>query len=347
MPVTSFLRRLLAALLFLAAAPAIAQPSFVPVFEENFPDPHIVLHDGEFIAYATNAGINLPMATSRDLVNWSFVMDPANPRNRLDGMPVLAPWAREGFTWAPEVLKVGEKWVLYYTARNRQRDVQCLGVAVADNPRGPFRDNSTEPFVCQYEEGGTIDANPFRDSDGRLYVYYKNDGNAVRRTSYIWGQRLSDDGLSVVGEPVSLLRDSQRWHWGLVEAPAMVRPPHGGYHLFYSAAYYGWDPNERLSRYSTGYAICQGPLGPCEDAPENPILHSFNDRQAGCLSGPGHPSIFQVGQRHFIAFHAWAATRGCRKADDKRYLYVAPISWKDGKPVLGQGLRPQRNGERG
>ncbi len=347
MPVTAFLRYSIAALLFMvAAAPASAQPSFVPVFEENFPDPHIVLHDGEFIAYATNHGINLPMARSRDLVNWSFVMDPSNPRQRLDGMPVLAPWAKEGFTWAPEVMRVGEKWILYYTARNRQRDVQCLGAAIADNPKGPFRDTSSEPFVCQYEEGGTIDANPFRAGDGKLYVYYKNDGNAVRRTSYIWGQRLSDDGLSVVGEPVSLLRDTKQWEWGLVEAPAMVRSP-GGYQLFYSAAYYGWDPNERLSRYATGYARCASPLGPCEGAPENPILNSFNDRQAGCLSGPGHPGIFQVGERHFIAFHAWAATRGCRKADDKRYLYVAPLFWKDGKPVLGQSLRRQRNGERG
>ena len=347
MPVTRFFRSVAAALLIFPAAPLAAQPSFVPVFEENFPDPHIVLHDGEFIAYATNAGINLPMATSRDLVNWSFVMDPANPRNRLDGMPVLAPWAREGFTWAPEVMKVGEKWILYYTARNRRRDIQCLGVAVADNPKGPFRDASAEPFVCQYEEGGTIDANPFRDADGKLYVYYKNDGNAVRKTSYVWGQRLSDDGLSAVGEPVSLIRDDKKWEWGLVEAPAMVRSPQGGYQLFYSAAYYGWDPNERLSRYATGYAVCQTPLGPCEDAPENPILHSFNDRQAGCLSGPGHPSIFQVGQRHFMAFHAWAATRGCRKADDKRYLYVAPLFWRDGKPVLGPSLRREKNGERG
>lgn len=348
MPVTACLRLLVAAFLLIsAAAPVSAQPSFIPVFEENFPDSHIVLHDGEFIAYATNHGINLPMATSRDLVNWSFVMDPANPGQRLDGMPVLAPWAKEGFTWAPEVMKVGENWILYFTARNRRRDVQCLGVAVADNPKGPFRGSSTEPLLCQYEEGGTIDANPFRDSDGKLYVYYKNDGNAVRRTSHIWGQRLSDDGLSVVGDPVALIRDDKKWEWGLVEAPAMIRAPQGGYQLFFSAAYFGWDPNERLSRYATGYAQCASPLGPCEDAPENPILNSFNDRRAGCLSGPGHPTIFTVGEQYFFAFHAWAATRGCRKAEDERHLYIAPLFWKDGKPVLGLSLRPKGSGERG
>jgi hypothetical protein len=124
----------------------------------------------------------------------------------------------------------------------------------------------------------------------------------------------------------------------LVEAPAMVRSP-AGYELFFSAAYYGWNAGDRLSPYATGYAACSGPLGPCTDAAENPILHSFNDREAGCLSGPGHPSIFQAAGRSFIAFHAWAATKGCRSAGDERYLYIAPLFWKDGKPVIGASLR--------
>lgn len=341
-----FRRFAIALAVAVSAVSASAQPSFVPVYRDNFPDPHIIEHQGEFIAYSTNAGINLPMLSSRDLIHWAPVMDPANPGKRLDGFPGLSPWSKEGFTWAPEVMKVGDKWLLYYTARSRKRDVQCLGVAVADHPKGPFRDSSTEPLVCQYGEGGTIDANPFRDSDGKLYLYYKSDGNAVRKTTYIWGQRLSDDGLAVVGEPVRLIKDDKKWEWQLVEAPAMVRSP-GGYQLFYSAAYYGWDPNERLSNYATGYATCASPLGPCQDAPENPILNSFNDREAGCLSGPGHPAIFQARGRYFMAFHAWAATRGCRKAEDERFLYIAPIFWKEGKPQIAPSLRQKEVAERG
>ncbi|MFC7536722.1 hypothetical protein ACFQPG_04990 [Sphingomonas sp. GCM10030256] len=65
------------AALLLAAPAALAadRPLFVPVFEENFPDPFIVEHQGEFIAYATRDGPNLPMATSRDLVSWAWVRD--------------------------------------------------------------------------------------------------------------------------------------------------------------------------------------------------------------------------------------------------------------------------------
>lgn len=311
----------------------------VPVFETNFPDPHIVRNQSEFIAYATNAGVNLPMATSRDLVNWSHVMDPANPKKRLDGMPVLAPWVKPGFTWAPEVMLVGGRWLLYYTANHRKRDVQCIGLAVADNPKGPFRDSAAEPLVCQFDLGGTIDANPFRDTDGKLYLYYKSDGNRVGKGTAIWGQRLAADGMSVTGAPVALIKDDQAWEMKLVEAPAMLRST-AGYQLFYSAAYYGWDPKDRLSPYATGYAGCSGPLGPCTDAPENPILFSFRDKDAGCLSGPGHPSIFQAGGRSLMAFHAWAATSGCRKAKDERWLYVAPLVWKDGKPQVAASLRP-------
>ena len=71
----------------------------------------------------------------------------------------------------------------------------------------------------------------------------------------------------------------------------------------------------------------------------DPILHSFHDRDAGCLSGPGHQSIFTGGERTFLSFHAWQASSGCRKLDDRRYLYIAPIFWKDGRPQIGPSLR--------
>jgi beta-xylosidase len=333
------LRRSLGGILLVlsASAAAIAEPSFVPVYRDNFPDPFVLTHKGEFIAYATNDGINLPMLSSRDLVNWAPVT--SSDGKRVDGMPALGAWAKEGFTWAPEVIEHGGRWLLYYTASSRKLDMQCLGVAVSDNPRGPFRDPSADPLVCQTAEGGTIDANPFRDADGKLYLYFKNDGNRVRKRTALWGQRLSDDGLAVSGAPVQLLDDREDWKMRVIEAPTMVRTPAGGYQMFYSAGYFGWNAEDRLSPYSMGYANCASPLGPCKDGPGNPILHSFNEREAGCLSGPGHQSIFQAAGRAFITFHAWAATSGCRKLEDERYLYVAPLFWKDGKPQLGPSVR--------
>ena len=335
--------RLLRTILLAAAAilsPAVdaaSDPSFVPVFRQNFPDAFILLNGGRFIAYSTNNGPNVPMAASTDLVHWTFVGDAAGKQR--DAMPKLGSWAKTGFTWAPEVMQLGSKYLLYYTASDARKNAQCVGVAVSSDPLGPFVDDRSDPIVCQTQLGGSIDASPFQDADGKLYLYFKNDGNRVHARTSLWGQPLGADGLSVTGQPVEMIKDDQAWEARVVEAPSMVKSP-AGYQLFFSGGFFGWNPQEGgLSPYAMGYASCTGPLGPCTAAQENPILHSFNDREAGCLSGPGHQSIFTVGQRSFISFHAWEATSGCRKQDDHRYLYVAPLFWKDGKPQIGPSLR--------
>ena len=317
---------------------AASDPSFVPVFLEDFPDAFVLPHGAQFVAYATNNGPNVPIATSRDLVHWSFATDPATGLRR-DALPKLGSWAKSGFTWAPEVIRLGNRYLLYYTASDRRKNAQCIGVAEAIDPLGPFVDTRSEPIVCQTALGGSIDADAFRDADGKLYLYFKNDGNRVGQRSSIWGQPLTPDGLSVAGAAVELIHDDQPWEQRLVEAPTMVKSPIG-YELFFSGAFFGWNDDQRLSPYGMGYAACDGPLGPCRKSKDNPILHSFNEHEAGCVSGPGHQSIFQVGNRTFMSFHGWQATKGCRKAGDKRQLYIAPIFWKDGKPQIAPSLRP-------
>ena len=331
---------LVSAMLGCASASSAADepPPFVPVYSTNFPDPFILPHGAEFLAYATNAErhqANVQMARSTDLVNWQPVRDGARLH---DAMPVLPAWAHEGWTWAPEVLRHGERYLLYFTARERRSEKQCVGVAEASDPLGPFTSGATEPLVCQREMGGTIDPAVFRDADGGLYLYFKNDGNAIGRPTEIFGQRLAADGLSLTGEPVALLRNDRPWEAHVIESPTMVRQG-DAYVMFFSANHFGWEEHQRLSPYAMGYAACRGPLGPCTDAPNNPILYSYNDRQAGCLSGPGHQAVFETRGRQFIVFHAHAASRGCSRTQLGRYMYVAPLLWRDGIPQIGVSLR--------
>ena len=136
-----------------------------------------------------------------------------------------------------------------------------------------------------------------------------------------------------------LVRSDKHWEWRGVEAPTMVRHE-GGYTLFFSANHFGWEADQDLSNYGTGYATCKGPMGPCTDAGANPILRSFRSGTAGCLSGPGHPAVFEAGGRRFVAFHAWAANAGCRPAENARHLYVAPLGFKGAVPQIGRSLRP-------
>ncbi|MFP2904647.1 glycoside hydrolase family 43 protein [Pyxidicoccus sp. 3LFB2] len=314
-------------------SPPQVRPSYTPVYRADFPDPFILEHEGQYLAYATNTdGANVQMASSTDLTNWRAVWDAREPSRRHDAMPVLPSWAKPGFTWAPEVLRTPEGFALYFTARHAASGLQCVGVATSQDPRGPFSSPATEPLVCQYALGGTIDASPFRAPDGQLYLYFKNDGNnpAASKPTELFAQRLSPDGLSLVGEPVSLLRNDKPWEGHVVEAPTMVEQD-GAYVLFFSANDYGWQSTQAVSSYAMGYATCEGPLGPCTDAPANPILASTAQP---CLSGPGHQSMFEAEGRQFLVFHSWWATQECRPANLGRYMHIAQLSWRDGAPQL-------------
>jgi beta-xylosidase len=306
---------------------------YPPVIRANFPDPFILEHEGRYLAYATNTeGANVQMASSTDLASWRVLWDERAPSRLHDAMPVLPSWVKTGFTWAPEVLRTPGGFVLYFTARHATSGLQCVGTATSQDPRGPFTSPASEPLVCQNELGGTIDASPFRAADGQLYLYFKNDGNnpTFSKPTEIFAQRLSPDGLSLVGDRVSLIRNDKPWEGRVVEAPTMLERG-GSYVLFFSASDYGWRDTQRVSNYAIGYATCEGPLGPCADAPNNPFLASTSQP---CLSGPGHQTVFQSGGRDYLAFHSWSATTSCRPASLGRFMHLVQLSWQDGAPRI-------------
>ncbi len=286
-----------------------------PVYDTNFPDPFILRVGETYHAYSTNdAEANVPTLRSGDLVDWN---------KGEDAMPDLASWVTPGQTWAPEVLRrEGGGYVLYYTAASTAEGRQCVGRAVGDSPEGPFVDRAEKPFVCQVKEGGSIDASPFVDGDGRLYLLWKNDGNAVGRDTYIYAQRMSADGLDLLGEPVRLFKQDAAWEGELVEAPVMWKRD-GEYYLFYSAnAYYN-------KSYAVGYATCEGPLGPCRKAPENPVLQT----REGAV-GPGHVAVIEDGSgKTWVAYHAWPPD-AVGSVYPGRTLWLDRLTWEDGKPVI-------------
>lgn len=298
-----------------------------PLISNNFPDPFILKEGDTYYAYSTNSNSrNVPSATSTDLINWDMGRDV---------MPALASWVdlSNPNVWAPEVIKVGEEYLLYYTARDKTSDRQCIGLAISDSPAGPFRDRSDSPFVCQADEGGSIDASPFRDEDGRLYLYYKNDGNCCMMATYLYARELAADGKSFIGEEVRLIRNEQAWHGAVVEAPTMWKHE-GQYYLFYSANSYAGEA------YAVGYATCETPLGPCTDAEENPILASDMESEP-LVVGPGHQTIIvdESGQT-WIVYHVWQVSGGRRT--DTRQMWMDKLNWLDGRPVMQGATREEQ-----
>lgn len=307
------------------ASASFAGPAYDnPVYPRDFPDPHVILVDDTYYAYSTNVSpSHVPVLTSTDLVTWTRAGD---------AMPVQAAWARKGIglTWAPGVIELDDGFALYFTARDEESDRQCIGVAISESPEGRFESHSDEPLICQAQLGGSIDAYPFRDADGTLYLYWKNDGNCCGLDVWLWGQRLSDDGVTLEGEPVQLVERDQPWERPLIENPAMVEEA-GEYHLFYSGNWW-----EGLY-YAVGYAVCESALGPCEKPFDEPIFDASAD-----ATGPGGQSLFRDTDGNlWIAYHAWTGARvGYPRGE--RSLRLEPVEFEDGAPVIeGPTVDPQ------
>jgi hypothetical protein len=282
------------------------------VFPFDFPDPSVILVGQTYFAYATNsvAG-NIQIIDSTDLSHWTAVGN---------ALPSLPAWATPNNTWAPSVAMIGGTFVLYYAANVAGTADECISVATASQPQGPFHDMSTAPLECQKSLGGSIDPSSFIDTNGSQYLVWKSGGPGSSR---IWSQPLVPSGTTFVPatNPTSLLVPDQPWEAGTVEAPDLITTG-GHYYLFYSGN------NWNSSNYAVGVATCTGPLGPCNDASPKPILSSGSG-----LAGPGGESVFADAAGTFwMAFHAWVP--GAVGFPNSRDLYLRRLTFSGPVPTV-------------
>ncbi len=285
-----------------------------PVFLGDFADPFVLVADGSFYAYATNTRFtNVPVIRVSGGGQGEYVGEV---------LPELPAWTEEGHVWAPSVAPVGDGYVLYYSTRHTASGRQCISAAVGPAPEGPFVDETTGPLVCDLDQGGSIDPSPFRDADGSLWLLWKSDGNCCGWPTKIYAEPLAGDGLTSAGEPVELIRNDLGWERDVVEGPSMILID-GGYHLFYSAN--RWDTAD----YAVGHALCESVTGPCEKDGE-PWLGTYDE-----ATGPGGLEVIELPERvaDFVVYHGWTDGE-VGYENGQRSLYVAPIRWVDGQPVL-------------
>lgn len=274
-------------------------------------DPCIVYDDGWYYAYGTRAGNCFNCYRSRNLSQWEQMDDCFVPEE--------GTWSYRNL-WAPEVMKIGDKWYLYYTGNFDYGDSDnCqIGVAVSDHPYGPFvqftgknADDvdislSRTPFFG-LEHTTVLDQSVFLDDDGQMYMFFSYDtrtgSESMRAMSHdknaaeIWGVKMRDAvtwDLSTLKPLVSpgykTLSDSERtiaWETWSPSFADGFECCEGTYMVKSGGKYYLlYCANSFVDvEYAVGYAVSDSPLGDFTK-PDDTYLQNM------ILGVPGAPGTF-------------------------------------------------------
>jgi len=324
------------------ALTALKQVEPRPVYDGYFADPFVWKHEGVYYAVGTGAqeasghtsGNIFPMLRSENFLDWQ----PA-------GDALIPPDPQLGNTfWAPEVAYEDGYFYLYYSVGHGDSRHQ-LRVARSATPEGPYLDlgktllNTTAvPFA--------IDPHPFRDADGRWYLFYACDfldcSDCTRAGTALGVCRMTSmtELEQSVGVVLRARSDWQRfqnprsmygrvWDWHTLEGPCVVRHE-GRYYCFYSGG--RWE-NET---YGVDYGVSDNILGPYLDT-GNESGPRVLRTEPGKWIGPGHNSwIVGPDGNDNLVFHAWNTEMTMRR------MFIAGLCWTpNGPKVQEMGSAPQ------
>lgn len=296
-----------------------------PVFRHDAPDPSVVrAADGTWYAYTTQSIyldlVEMPVLASPDLVHWRQVADAyAHPPSWVLSGPA-------GDMWAPHILRLGSRYLLYYAGRQVSDGSMAIGVGWSTSPRGPFHDLGHPLLRRQKGQPAYTAIDPFvLSARGHLYLYWGSDNEPIRV------RELRPDGMHLMpGSRTRVLVRPVPEHGaigGLVEG-AWVLPHQGWYYLMYSVG----DCCSENANYSVFVARSRAPQGPFTPGPHNPILSQNKHFWA-----VGHNATLTDSAGHdWMLYHARA--RG--SFTDDRELMLDRITWSAGWPVVDRGRGP-------
>ena len=285
-----------------------------PVVGFDSPDPDVVHTGSQYYAFTTASDfVNIPEYTSTDLAHWQH--QPG------DALPKVPAWSTSGRTWAPGVVQLGGKWLMYYATEQTSTKLECLSVATASTPGGPYSDTSKAPLVCQTSLGGSIDPDPMVDSSGKAWLFWKSNG-AGSTPAQLWSSALTASG-ALSGKASLLLTADQGGDDGVIEAPFMLQEAGADILLFSQNQ---WES----ASYAVSYAICRTLSGPCSRPDAPPVLES-----SAAVLGPGGESVFTDSNgATWLAYHAWSAPDTSYANGGARAMRIDPLTFSGTTPVV-------------
>lgn len=283
-----------------------------PVINYSLPDPSVIEDsDGYYYLYATEDIRNLPIHRSKNLVNWEYVGTAFTQETRPDFEP-------KGNLWAPDINKIGNKYVLYYSMSAWGEEWTCgIGCAIADNPDGPFTDQGKMFRSNEINVQNSID--PFYiEDEGRKYLFWGSFRG-------IYGIELSDDGLSVKESAIS------RKVAGTAYEGTYIHKKEDYYYLFASIGTCCEGVN---STYTTVVGRSDKLFGPYMNKTNGHMLDNHHEiliHKNDVFVGTGHNSeiVTDKAGSDWVFYHAVSA-----KNPEGRVLMLDKIEWKNGWPSI-------------
>lgn len=311
-----------------------------PIIKGAYADPTVIRVGNKFYVYVTDGSRTRGYA-SDDLVTWGRINPGANNSYVMDTKPAFTEDnPSETGIWAPDINYFDGKYVLYYSISKWSGGATCgIGVAVSDNPGGPFNPpagNSNGKLFLSSEIGVHNSIDPcFVEADGKRYLFW-GSFNGIYMTE------LTSDGMQVADMSQKTLVAGKSFE------AVYIHKRNDYYYMFTSAGSCCEGKNSSYkvmvgrSKFLTGpYLNRNGKKMTDFDAwnPGNfPVTLQGNNKE---FAGPGHNSRIitdDLGQ-DWILYHAYAIDESGNTGD--RNLMLDKVNWDAaGWPVIGRNYYP-------
>lgn len=288
--------------------------------ELNTHDPAIIKDKDTYYVFSTDASYGdihkrgVQIRKSKDLITWEYV-GTAFENFEKDCAEAIE-WAKlnpqKDGLWAPDVVKVGNKYRLYYSASTFGSTRSCIGVAEAKHIEGPYKHKGIvyKSEVNAVNNPNAIDPALIKDKEGKMYMVYGSFFGGVFLDCIEEKTGMLDDSFEAIRIAGGRRAAVEGAHVEYVEETDY-------YYLFVSYGSLSSDYNIRVAR-------SKEVTGPYVDAQGNPMdaLGLGNEEKVGTkimggylflsnpgvvqtngYMAPGHNSILNDEGEYYIAHH--------------------------------------------
>jgi arabinan endo-1,5-alpha-L-arabinosidase len=293
----------------------------------------IVKCKAEYWVFYTGRGV--PSYHSKDLVKWEH--GPSVFTTPPEWIAKVVPENRNMNYWAPDIMKLGDRYILYYSVSSFGKITSAIGLATNPtlDPNDPAYHWTDEGWVVRTQDGdgyNAIDPSVFRDRDETLWMTFGSYWSGIKLVQLDpqTGKRMTPDS-----KPFSLAHNES------IEASYLCR--HDGY--YYLFVNWGSCCAGPKSTYNIRVGRSKTVTGSYVDKAGLDLLHGggsvFLATTNGPLIGPGHAGILNAQGKEWFT----SDFEGDLRMGGKATLAIMPLRWNaDGWPEAivndVKGVRP-------